>query len=367
MAIKTEKIRFALLGLGGVGGIVATELAAHPRGEIAVVCDLKKDLADQIMEQCGFRADHTADWQEAVARTDVDAVLIQTPNHLHEGPFIAALESGKHVSIQKPFALTENEVARMVAVAAMHPGQVTYVAQCYRMERCYQSVKEIIDSGRIGDIRHIKIDYVTGYMHYWLAEMAAGADKRWRLSPDSRGMLDGGVHAFDMVRFLTGQEAVRVYAQESAALMADYPHSSMVSAAFTLGNGTTAIVNSTFGAVSPWRPAMALEIYGTKGTIRDGKLIYHDSQNGWKKQPDYSDFYAEKEILGWPSELVGTGHPFGLEIDHFIDCIEGKSASLTPAWSGAQSALGVIKAMESVSQGMPLAIPEPHSAGGDRS
>jgi predicted dehydrogenase len=235
------------------------------------------------------------------------------------------------------------------------------------MERCYQAVKEIIDSGRIGDIRHIKIDYVAGYMHYWLAETAAGADKRWRLSPDSRGMLDGGVHAFDMVRFLTGQEAVKVYAQESKALMADYPHSSMVSAAFTLGNGATAVVNSTFGAVSPWRPAMALEIYGTKGTIRDGKLIYHDSQNGWKMQPDYSDFYAEKEILGWPSELVGTGHPFGLEINHFLDCIEGKAASLTPAWSGGQSALGVIKVMESIKHGMPVAIPDPHSAGGARS
>ncbi|MEI6423407.1 MAG: Gfo/Idh/MocA family oxidoreductase, partial [Lentisphaerota bacterium] len=246
----------------------------------------------------------------------------------------------------------------MMAVAARHLDLTTYVAQCYRLERNYRAVKEIIDSGRIGDIRHIKMDYLTGYMHYWIKEMEFGIDKRWRLSEDSRGMLDGGVHAFDMVRFLTGQEAVKVYAQESAPLMAEYPHSSMVSAAFSLGNGITAMVSSTFGAVSPWRPSMALEIYGTKGTIRDGKLIYHDQQNGWKKQPDYSDFYAEKEILGWPSEMTGAGHPFGREIDHFIDCIEGKATSITPAWSGAHSALGVIKAMESIKKGVPVEIPD---------
>ena len=103
---------------------------------------------------------------------------------------------------------------------------------------------------------------------------------------------------------------------------------------------------------------MALEIYGTKGTIRDGRLIYHDQQNGWKKQPDYHDFYAEKEILGWPSEMTGAGHPFGREIDHFIDCIEGKAASITPAWSGAHSALGVIKAMESIKKSVPVEIPD---------
>lgn len=353
-----KKIRFALLGLGGVGGIIAKELSAHPRGEIAVVCDLKKDLAERIMRDFDFQADYTSDWGQAIVRKDVDAVIIQTPNHLHEGPFTAALENGKHVSIQKPFALTEKEVSNMVTVAARHPGLTTYVAQCYRLERNYKAVKEIIDSGRIGDIRHIKMDYLTGYMHYWIKEMEFGIDKRWRLSEDSRGMLDGGVHAFDMVRFLTGQEAVKVYAQESAPLMAEYPHSSMVSAAFSLGNGITAMVSSTFGAVSPWRPSMALEIYGTKGTIRDGKLIYHDQQNGWKKQPDYHDFYAEKEILGWPSEMTGAGHPFGREIDHFIDCIEGKAASITPAWSGAHSALGVIKAMESIKKGVPMEIPD---------
>ena len=354
----SKKIRFALLGLGGVGGMVAKELAAHARGEIAVICDLKQELAEKIMEQAGFHADYTVDWQAAIGRKDVDAVIIQTPNHLHEGPFVAALENGKHVSIQKPFALTEKEVSNMAAAAARHPELTTYVAQCYRMERCYKAVKEIIDSGRIGEIRHIKIDYVTGYMHYWIKEMEFGADKRWRLSADSRGMLDGGVHAFDMVRFLTGQEAVKVYAQESAPLMAEYQHSSMVSAAFSLGNGATAMVSSTFGAVSPWRPSMALEIYGTKGTIRDGKLIYHDQQNGWKKQPDYHDFYAEKEILGWPSEMTGAGHPFAAEINHLIDCIEGKAKSLTPAWSGAHSALGVIKAMESIKKGVPVEIPD---------
>ena len=354
----SKKIRFALLGLGGVGGMVAKELAAHARGEIAVICDLKQELAEKIMEQAGFHADYTVDWQAAIGRKDVDAVIIQTPNHLHEGPFVAALENGKHVSIQKPFALTEKEVSSMVLVAARHPELITYVAQCYRMERCYKAVKEIIDSGRIGEIRHIKIDYVTGYMHYWIKEMEFGADKRWRLSADSRGMLDGGVHAFDMVRFLTGQEAVKVYAQESAPLMAEYQHSSMVSAAFTLGSGMTAVVDSTFGADSPWRPSMALEIYGTKGTIRDGKLIYHDQQNGWKKQPDYHDFYAEKEILGWPSEMAGAGHPFAAEINHLIDCIEGKAKSLTPAWSGAHSALGVIKAMESIKNGTLVEIPD---------
>jgi predicted dehydrogenase len=353
-----RKIRFALLGLGGVGSIVARELATHSRGEIAVVCDLKQDVALEVMTRCGVHADFTPDWKQAVCRSDVDAVLIQTPNQLHEGPFVAALEQNKHVSIQKPFAITEGEVLRMATAAANRPDLVTYVAQCCRMERCYQAVREIISSNRIGTIHHIKIDYITGYMHYWLAETASGIDKRWRLSPDSCGMLDGGVHAFDMVRFLTGQEAVKVYAQQSTPLMTEYPHSAMVSAAFALGGGATAVVASTFGAVSPWRPAMALEIYGSRGTIRNGRMIYHDNERGWKPQPDYSDFYAEKKILGWPSEMVGAPHPFRMEIDHMIDCIQHKTKSLTPAWSGAMSALGVIKAMESVERGMPVDTPE---------
>ena len=352
----SRKIRIGLIGIGSVGIQMVKAIIGHPQAKVAVLCDLNIDLATMIAKEFKINARICRDYNEVVASNQVDAILIQTPGQLHADPFIKSLENGKHVFIQKPFAIEQEDIEKMVDAANRHPECKTYVGQCCRFERCYCQIKNIIDRGNLGSLHHIEIDYVSGYLHQWSKAAAIKPElkKSWRLGPASRGMLDGGVHAFDMVRYLSGSNAVSVYAEESTPIMKDIPWSSMITALFKMNNGMTAKVSSTFGAISPWRPAMGLNLYGEKASIRDGDLIYIDNMLNARNE---SDIYSCKHIKAVESELTHLVHPFKEEVEHFVDVIINDRKTRTPACDGANSAIGVVKAMESIKIGQLVKVP----------
>ncbi len=149
------------------------------------------------------------DWQEVVARDDVDLVDICTPGHTHAEIAIAALAAGKHVLCEKPLANTVAEAEEMAAAAerAAADGVRAMVGFTYRRVPAVALARRLVQEGRIGQVRQVR----AVYLQDWIADPEAPLS--WRLDKELAGsgaLGDIGAHAVDLAQFVTGDRLVEV-------------------------------------------------------------------------------------------------------------------------------------------------------------
>jgi predicted dehydrogenase len=155
---------------------------------------------------------HTYPSLDAILADDtVDVVHVTSPNHLHHPQAKAILAAGKHVVCEKPLAMTADESAELVRLAA-ETGLVNATNFNIRYYPLNQHAQELIAGGGLGDVR-----LVTGrYFQDWLL---LDSDWNWRLQPEQGGALravgDIGSHWLDLMTFVTGQHVGAVMAELS--------------------------------------------------------------------------------------------------------------------------------------------------------
>ncbi len=115
-----DTIGVAVVGVGYMGAIHARTYAAEPRAHLVGVFDANPETARSVAAEVGAAA--FAGLDELLARPDVEAVSICTPDADHVQPTLAALEAGKHVLLEKPIATTMADADRIVAAAETSPG-----------------------------------------------------------------------------------------------------------------------------------------------------------------------------------------------------------------------------------------------------
>jgi predicted dehydrogenase len=176
--------------------------------------------------------DTATSWQELVQRDDVDLVDVCTPGHTHAEIAIAALEAGKHVLCEKPLANTIAEAEAMVAAAeaAAARGVRSMVGYTYRRVPAVQLARQLVADGRIGTVRHVRVQYLQD----WLAD--PDAPLSWRLDKQAAGsgaLGDIASHAVDLAQFVTGERLTGV-----SALLETFVHERPVAAQFAGLHGT---------------------------------------------------------------------------------------------------------------------------------
>lgn len=149
-----EKVRWGLLSTANINRRVIPAIRQSARGELTAVASRSQESADSYAHH--WDIPHTfASYEEMLAADVVDAVYIPLPNHLHAEWTIRALQAGKHVLCEKPFALTLADVDRMIA-AAQATGLVLAEAFMYRHHPQMKLVGEFVQDGRLGDITLIQ-------------------------------------------------------------------------------------------------------------------------------------------------------------------------------------------------------------------
>lgn len=148
-----ERVRLGAIGVGGRGSYVTRYFArlGEEQGgvEIAAVCDVWQKRVDENKRQ--FKCDGYLDYKELLARNDIDAVLIATPDHWHATMAIEAMKSGKDVYLEKPMCHTVEE-ARQLVEAVQETGRVLQVgSQTTSADQWRQAQKAIAD-GMIGQM-----------------------------------------------------------------------------------------------------------------------------------------------------------------------------------------------------------------------
>jgi predicted dehydrogenase len=201
-----EKIRCAMLGAGLMARSHLEAIRAlGNQAEWVAVADVNADARRASAEAFGIRQEYE-DALQAAREADADAVVICIPNHLHAPVTLAALESGKHVLVEKPMALTLADAEAMVA-AAERASRVLMCGLSLRFSSAIRQVKTLLDAGKIGTPRRIVHRRMSRGMgrdeNTWFGSQAA-----------SGGILPGiGSHSIDAILWWLDDEVARVAAE----------------------------------------------------------------------------------------------------------------------------------------------------------
>lgn len=142
----TAPIRVGIVGAGFFGGMIARACAQHPSFAVTAITDVSVEAAARLADEHGAAVadDHTA----LARRDDVDLVMIATPNHLHVEPAIAALGASKHVFVEKPVAIDEHDIDRMLEAAQASTG----ILIVGHVMRAFPGVRRMVAEARAGEL-----------------------------------------------------------------------------------------------------------------------------------------------------------------------------------------------------------------------
>ena len=207
-----EELRLGIVGCGRIADLQVLGYLAHPRCRVVAVCDLDAARAAERARAWGAPRVYT-ELERLLADPEVDAVDILTPHHLHAEQAVAALEAGKHVSLQKPPTRTLAELDAVIAAAA-RTGRVLRVFENFMHYPPHRKAKELIDAGAIGTPISIRLKTAAGRLtDGWRVEASSQA---WRMSREHCGggptTFDHGFHCYQMARHLIPAEVERVHA-----------------------------------------------------------------------------------------------------------------------------------------------------------
>ena len=367
----TDTVGFGIVGCGSIAEIAHfASIAKTPEARLLACCDINPDTAAQAAAKYGAEAwytDYRAMYNE---RTDLDAVIIATPNNHHRNQAIAAAQAGLHVVVEKPLAVTNKEAWEIVT-ACNQAGVKLMVGCDRRFWTQNQWAKQLIEDDVIGQVLMAR----ASLHEHWHLYQNHVAKTDFRLRADVAGgaaLPDTGAHAIDLLTWLIGSQVKRaVGVAKRLAMPADY----------TLCDDTVWLLldyeNGAQGCVSCNRfshaVSQATELYGTEGTI----YTTTDATNPFQSVPMavYTNRdYAIEELpeilrnhrwpqLFWVEDIVNRPvqkrwtalHPprepnnYTNMTRHFMDCIIHDEEPLVSGDDGARAIevmCAVYKSME---------------------
>jgi len=170
-----ENIQIALIGAGGMGMGDTSLAVAMPKVKLVAVCDIYDGRLTRAKERWGNDLFATRDYREVLARKDVDAVIIATPDHWHQRITIDALNAGKDVYCEKPMIHSIDEGPAMID-AQRRTGRTLQIGSQYVSSLVYQKAKELLSAGAIGQLNMVEA---------WLDRNTAIGAWQYSIPPDA--------------------------------------------------------------------------------------------------------------------------------------------------------------------------------------
>jgi predicted dehydrogenase len=245
-------LKVAIIGCGLIGWKRAGALGA---GELAVACDAVPERA-AALAKTAKNCTAAVNWEEVVARPDVDIVIVATTHDLLASIAAAAAANSKHVLIEKPGARTAAELD-CVAQAAARTGALVRVGFNHRYHRALRKAREVLDSGVLGPLMFIRGRYGHGGRIAY--------DREWRSRPEISGggeLIDQGMHLIDLARWFLG-DFVKVQGS-IATYFWDMPVEDNGFLLLEAARGQTAFLHAS---CTEWKNLFSLEIYGRTGKL----------------------------------------------------------------------------------------------------
>jgi len=333
--MNTQPLGFGLIGAGSIGRFHAQTLAHRlPGVRLVAVCDPFEEAGRAVAELAGAR--WTPDAGDLVADPAVQAVVIAAPSAAHADLIEKAAAAGKHIFCEKPVAI--DLPATDAALAAVErAGVALQVGFQRRFDPAYQRARQMIAAGDIGAIELVVCTTRDPEPPATLDALAAG-----------NLYVDCTIHDFDALRYLTGMEAVEVFASGgclvSPALAAtgDVDTSAVT---LRLENGALAVITNSRRAAYGYD--VTADVMGSKGKLVIGGApatdIYTYTAAGVCR--DHFYWYLDRFRQAYIDEL-----------GHFVRCLRD---GLTPEPTGADGRAALVLALSaarSLREGRPVPV-----------
>jgi len=324
-----DTVRLGVVGCGFMGLTYSESINRYvERAELVAVAGGSR--AGELAAQVEVPALGSVD--ELLEADDIDAVVLATPDQLRPELTERAAAAGKHVLAEKPMAPTVAGCDRMIA-ACQDAGVKLAVVKTERYRRITRKAKELIDAGEIGPVWMVRT--ISSFPRSTTEEISE--TRQWMYESDSSGLFFGiATHNTDFLRWLTGAEVIRVFAQVHT--FSDIPaEAQSVMAQLVFDNGVMGHLWSSSEFPSPGWPAseVRFQVVGRDGMLDLENFDYLDLGKGkeWERvfTPEKFDYLKE------PTSPIRL-EPHVAVVQEFVDAICEDRA---PAVGGAEGRAAV--------------------------
>jgi predicted dehydrogenase len=332
-----NELRMGVIGAGYMGAHHARIWHQLPNTALVAIADPDQAVGKPLADQLGCI--HVGDSAELLARPDIDAVSIVTPDRHHVAPAVAAAQAGKHILLEKPMAHTA-QAAEEIARAIEAAGVRLMIAHVLRFDPRYVQLREAADPDLLGEPIHLRAKRNT------VRSLAQ------RVGASTSILFYLGVHDIDMMQWVARSDITRVFAQKVQKL--SNGHEDALYALVNFDNGAIGTLDYSW-AWPDGLPAgyhAAFEVIGTKNAalldVRDQgfQVITADG-------PRAADTHLWPEIHG---KITGDLRD---ELMHFAEAVM-TGAPFVQDYREALSAIRVLDALAaSIEQGVPVAVVRP--------
>ena len=312
--------KWGILGPGGIARAFAKDLQLLEGHEVAAVGSRTLSNAQEFAKTFGGTA--YGSYEELVADPTVDAIYVATPHPSHKENVITALNAGKPVLCEKPFAVNANEAREMVAAAEKN-GVALMEAMWARFLPHYADVREIIASGVLGQILTVQADH---------GQRLADRNIPRLVEPSLAGgaLLDLGIYPVSFAHMILGNPAKIT----ASAVLTDKGVDAQTSMIFDYADGAQAILTTTMIEQTPCRAVVA----GVNGWLEIDRTFYNPTS--------MRVVLFDGSVTQYPHTY--TGHGLREQAEAFKKLVQsGKNQSEILTWKDTVDIMGTLDAVRS--------------------
>ena len=293
-----DDVRFGIIGTGGIAAAFASEMQWVDGGRVVAVGSRSANHAERFGEVYQVPRRHSS-YEDLVEDDEVDVVYVATPHPWHAENTLAAIAHGKHVLVEKPFAMNAGEARRMVA-AAREAGVFCMEAMWTRFLPHTIKIRELVTDGVLGDIRTVTVDHGQYF----------APDPHHRLfSPELGGgaLLDLGVYVVSWAQMVLGTPTSVVAASDPAFTGVD----GQTSAILRYPDSAHAVVTCTLWAQTSRRAAIS----GTEASIDVDPVFYAPTTFTLRRRD------GDPERFNLEAGVAGPGKGLRFEALEVVRCV----------------------------------------------
>lgn len=329
-------VKVGIIGAGRIGQVHANSISGMQGAEVAMIADPFEKFGKAAAES--FNTTWTPDWQDMLARDDIDGIVIGSPTPFHAEQIIKSAEAGKAIMCEKPISNDLATIDKCLDVVEKTNARLLIGFQ-RRFDANFMAVREQVVNGAVGEVRMFQIN----------SRDPAPPPAEY-LAQSGGIFLDMMSHDFDQARFCTGAEIEEVFvtgkAFEEAAQQANDLDTVLV---------TLKMSNGCFGTIGNSRRCaygydQRIEVFGSKGALTSGNrspnTVDLSNENAIASPLPYS-FFMDRYAAAYTGVMSA-----------FVGMIRDGSAPPVTGLDGRAPIVAAMAAAKSLAEGRPVRLAE---------
>ncbi len=321
--VVDRPVRWGVVGPGRIAANVMGDLTAMPGGELHAVASRSLDRARAFADEHGARTAYGS-YAELLADPDVDAVYVATPHRQHHGIALAAIESGKHLLVEKAFTVTLAG-AQQVVDAARARGVFVMEAMWTRFQPAVVRMRELLADGAVGEVRSVSADL-------GLRVPFDPADRLWDPAQGGGALLDLGVYPTSWLQMVLGGTPASLEVAGATGPNGVDAESTLL---WRTEDGRHGVATCSLLSPLPGRAS----VYGTEGWIEVPPRFHHPDRVVLHRTGGGRSVVSSEEVL---APATGTGYSH--ELDEVHRCLaQGLTESPTMPLDDTLAVMSVLE------------------------